>query len=253
MDPQETAARFEEYRRTGDRSIRNHLIEDHVWLATHCARRFAERSELFEDLVQVAQLGLLKAVERFDTAYGVRFATFAMPTILGELRRHFRDHTWGIHVSRRMKDLYLEVNGAIEHLGHELGRPPRVEELAEHMRVRPEDVLEAIEVGNVYKSTRLGHAGFDQHNDDEDDTGASAALGGEDPELAQADLRLSLRQLVAELPERERRVVFMRFYEGRTQSEIADDIGCSQVHVSRILRSTLDRLGAQLEEMPIAV
>ncbi len=125
---------FAEFRRTRDRAIRNALVRDHQWIAVHCARRFAHRGEPMDDLMQVAQLGLLKAVERFDPSYRVVFATFAMPTVTGELRRHFRDHTWPVRVPRRVKELYLELSANIELLGHELGRPARIDEIAEAMR-----------------------------------------------------------------------------------------------------------------------
>src|SRR3954453_21121039 len=151
----EVAERFREYREKGDRRIRNELGQEHRWIAMHCARRFARRGEPLEDLLQVAQLGLLKAVERFDPSFEVQFATFAMPTVLGELRRHFRDHTWPVRVPRRIKELYLELSSCVETLGHELGRPPSVEEIADEMRSSIDDVLEAIEAGAVYRTSSL--------------------------------------------------------------------------------------------------
>jgi RNA polymerase sigma-B factor len=235
--------RFAEYRRTGDRAIRNELVRDHRWIALHCARRFAHRGEPMDDLVQVAQLGLLKAIERFDPSYRVVFATFAMPTITGELRRHFRDHTWPVRVPRRVKELYLELSATIEMLGHELGRPPRVDEIADAMRTSIDQVLEAMEAGAAYRSTSLTAP---TDGDDDVDREEGAIVGEVDASLAVADTRVSVRELVSELPERERKVVYLRFFEGRTQSEIADAVGVSQVHISRILRDTLDRLGHRL-------
>jgi RNA polymerase sigma-B factor len=236
--------RFGEYRRTADRRIRNELVEQHRWLAMHCARRFGSRSEPMDDLIQVAMLGILKAVERFDPAFGVRFATFAVPTVLGELRRHFRDKTWSVHVARRLKDLYLSVNAASEQLGHDLGRPPTNEELADYLNVTVEEIAEAVEVGGAYRIASLSPP--DQHDEDADHE--VSVLGELDRDLNVADLRLSVRKEVADLPERERKVVYLRFYEGLTQSEIAEQVGCSQVHVSRILRATLERLENRLSE-----
>jgi RNA polymerase sigma-B factor len=235
--------RFAEYRRTGDHAVRNALVCDHHWIAVHCARRFAHRGEPMEDLVQVAQVGLLKAVDRFDPSYRVVFATFAVPTVTGELRRHFRDHTWAVRVPRRVKELYLELSACIELLGHELGRPARVDEIAESMRVSIDEVLEAMEAGAAYRSTPLAQ----QSDNGDDGERADGALVSEiDAVLEGTDARLSVREVVSELPERERKVVYLRFFEGRTQSEIATQVGVSQVHVSRILRDTLHRLGDRL-------
>jgi len=242
MGPDAQLERFTEFRRTGDRAIRNALVRDHNWIAVHCARRFAHRGEPMEDLLQVAQLGLLKAVERFDPSYRVVFATYAMPTVTGELRRHFRDHTWPVRVPRRVKELYLELSACIEMLGHELGRPARVDEIAEAMRTSIDEVLEAMEAGAAYRSTSLGPA----VDDDDTDRAEGMVLGEIDPALAGAEARLSLRELVRELPDRERKVVYLRFFQGCTQSEIADEVGVSQVHISRILRDTLHRLGSRL-------
>src|SRR2546423_8203163 len=240
MGTEPQAERFAEYRRTGDRSIRNALVRDHQWVAVHCARRFSRRGEPMDDLLQVARLGLLKAVERFDPSYGVVFSTFAMPTVTGELRRHFRDHTWPVRVPRRVKELYLELSACIEMLGHDLGRPAKVEEIADAMQTSVDEVLEAMEAGAAYRTASLSPA---PDADDEPDRPDGAVLGEADADLISADTRLSVRHLVRQLPERERTVVYMRFFEGRTQSEIAAQVGVSQVHVSRIIRDTLRRLG----------
>jgi RNA polymerase sigma-B factor len=240
-DPQ--LERFAEYRRTGDRAIRNTLVHDHHWIAVHCARRFANRGEPMDDLLQVARLGLVKAVERFDPSYRVVFATFAMPTVTGELRRHFRDHTWPVRVPRRVKELYLELSACIEMLGHDLCRPPRVDEIAEAMRSSIDEVLEAMEAGAAYRSTSLSPPA---ENDDDADRVDGSMVGELDATLAMVETRLSVRDLVNELPERERKIVYLRFFEGCTQSEIAAEVGVSQVHISRILRDTLHRLGDRL-------
>src|SRR6476620_9156835 len=147
--------RFAAFKETGDRSLRDALIEEHLWLARHCARRFANRGEPPDDLEQVAAMALVKAVDRFDPEFEVRFATFAVPTIMGELRRHFRDKTWSMRVSRRLKDLHLELKAANERLAHDLGRAPSLDELADALDCTVEDVLEALEAGAVYRTTSL--------------------------------------------------------------------------------------------------
>jgi RNA polymerase sigma-B factor len=248
-DPQVTD-RFLEYRRFGDRGLRNDLVADHRWIALHCARRFARRGEPLDDLLQVAQLGLVKAADRFDPSFGVMFPTFAMPTVLGELRRHFRDHTWPVRVPRRSKDLYLRLSGCIETLGHALGRPPTIEELADEMQTSIDDVLEALEAGAVYRTTPLAPA---PGQDDDDESFVGVTLGHLDPAMVSTDERLFVRQLMRRLPARERRVLYLRFFDGCTQSEIAGLLGISQVHVSRIIRTTLRRLREQLVETAEAV
>ena len=232
---------FAELRRNGDASLRDRLVEQHLWLARHCARRFSGRGESSDDLVQVANLALVKAVDRFDPSFQVRFTTFAVPTIMGELRRHFRDKTWSMRVSRRLKDLHLELKAASEQLAHDLGRAPTVDELADALDCTPEDVLEALEAGAAYRATSLT-AGLGSEE------GEEIVPGQEDSELEDTSVRVMLQGALSTLPERERRVIYLRFYLGLTQSEIAEEIGVSQVHVSRILRATLTQLGDELGE-----
>jgi len=236
---------FRELRRTGDASLRDRLIEDHLWLARHCARRYRGRGEPPDELEQVASMALVKAVDRFDPDFAVRFATFAVPTITGELRRHFRDKTWSVRVSRRLKDLHLEVRSASEQMAHDLGRAPSIDELAEGLDVSPEEVLEALEAGAAYRTTSLdaGPVGGDE------ETVRGYDLGEDDQTLESAPIRVALQQAMSTLGERERRVIYLRFYLGLTQSEISEDIGVSQVHVSRILRSTLTQLNEELGEL----
>jgi RNA polymerase sigma-B factor len=237
--------RFGLYRKTGERRIRDELIEEHRWMALYCARRFQHRGEPLEDLIQVGMLGILKAVERFDPGFGVVFATFAMPTIMGELRRHFRDHTWPVRVPRRVKELHLELSGATEQLSQDLGRPPMVEELAERLHATVEEVLEAMEAGAAYHPAPL----TPPRDFDDDDSGVQdgVTLGGDDPRLAGSDVRLTVEALLNSLAVRERQVLQLRFFEGLTQAEIATQVGISQVHVSRVLRHTLDQLHLRLE------
>jgi RNA polymerase sigma-B factor len=232
---------FAALRRTGDGRLRDRLVEEHLWLARHCARRFSGRGESADDLLQVANLALVKAVDRFDPSFQVRFTTFAVPTIMGELRRHFRDKTWSMRVSRRLKDLHLELKAASEQLAHDLGRSPTVDELADALDCTPEDVLEALEAGAAYRATSLT-AGLGSEE------GEEIVPGAEDPDLEETSVRVMLQEALSGLPERERRVIYLRFYLGLTQSEIAEEIGVSQVHVSRILRATLTQLGDELGE-----
>ncbi len=231
--------RFAQLRKTSDPALRAQLVEDHLWLARHCARRFSGRGESPDDLLQVANLALVNAVDRFDPSFKVRFATFAVPTIVGELRRHFRDRTWSVRVSRRLKDLHLELKAASEQLAHDLGRSATVQELADSLDCTVEDVLEALEAGAAYRSTSLS-AGVGGEDSDE------IIPGDDDAELEDTSMRVVVQEALSTLPERERRVVYLRFYLGLTQSEIAEEIGVSQVHVSRILRATLAQLGEEL-------
>ncbi|MGH9136362.1 MAG: SigB/SigF/SigG family RNA polymerase sigma factor [Acidimicrobiales bacterium] len=241
-DQADVRERFRAYRRSADRDLRNQLIDEHRWVATHCAGRFAHRGEPMNDLMQVALLGVLKAVERYDPSYDVRFATFAVPTVLGELRRHFRDATWSVRVPRRAKELHLELGAATEELSQALGRSPKIGEVAERMGVTEEDVLMAMEANSAYRTAPLIPGG--DHDDDAAEEGA--ILGVEDLDLSRVDTRLTVRRMLLDLPERERRILVMRFFEGRTQAEIGEEIGLSQVHVSRLLRRSLDRLHDRL-------
>jgi RNA polymerase sigma-B factor len=227
--------RFRELARTGDVALRNALIEEFSWVARHCARRFADRGEPFDDLIQVGMLGVLKAVERFDPEHGSSFVSFALPTVLGELRRHFRDATWAVRVPRRLKDLHVEVGATIDFLGTQNGRPPTPDQVAGHLGIPVEHVLEALDAGAAYRSTPLNLSG--ERTDDDGPSGV--LLGVDDAELERADDRVLLRDAIAELPPRERRILELRFGQGLSQSEIADLVGVSQVHVSRLLRKSI--------------
>ena len=238
--------RFVVYRASGDRELRNALIDDHRWVAVHCARRFANRGEPLDDLIQVGQLGLLKAVQRFDPDVGVSFASYAIPTVMGELRRHFRDATWSIKVPRRVKDLHVDLAAAVEYLSGEVGRPPRPDELAEYLGITVDEVLEALEAGAGYRASSL----TPMMTNDPDSAVEGSVLRKDDAELAGAEDRLLVEQLLRELPARERRILELRFYAGLSQSEIAERVGISQVHVSRLLRGSLASLQRAIEEPP---
>ena len=245
-DHEAVRQRFADYRRTGDRRLRDELIEDHHWIALHCARRFAGRGEPMVDLVQVGQLGVLKAVERYDPSFDVHFATFAVPTVLGELRRHFRDTTWPVHVPRRVKELHLELTAAIDTLHQDLGRAPSLEELAAYMGISEEQVLLALEANAAYRSAPLGPPPDAGPEDEGEVVAGAAVLGDDDAAYGRVETMLVVRRLLRSLPERDRRILELRFFEGRTQHEIGEQVGLSQVHVSRVLRSSLDRLHREL-------
>jgi RNA polymerase sigma-B factor len=233
------ARRFVEYRETGDRAIRDELIDRHRWVAERCARRFTQRGEPYDDLLQVAMLGVFKAVERFDPGHGAPFVGFAMPTVLGELRRHFRDATWAVRVPRRAKDLHVRLPTAIERLSQELSRPPTSAELASELDATEEQVLEAIEAGAAYRSSSL-------------DQLTAAGVGGiaVDPvsEITRSEQRDEIARLLEGLPDRERRIIYLRFYEEMSQQEIADIVGTSQVHVSRLIRAAVAEMRSRAKE-----
>jgi RNA polymerase sigma-B factor len=237
------ADRFRQYRASGDRKLRNRLIEDHRWLALHCAKRFAHKGEPLDDLIQVALLGILKAVERYDPDFGATFATFAVPTITGELRRHFRDTTWAVHVPRRAKDLQHTVKVAVNELGQLLGRSPTVEEIASQAGVPVEEVLEALEAARCYRKTPLATSEDGELDD-------MSTLGDLDTGLDAVDAAATVASLLDELPPRERRIVELRYMGGLTQSQIAELVGVSQVQVSRLLRASLARMKDTLTDIP---
>jgi RNA polymerase sigma-B factor len=214
--------------------LRNRLIEEHLDLARALARRFANRSEPLDDLEQVAILGVLKAIERYDPERGTPFGAFAVPTVMGELRRHFRDRGWMVRVPRRVQDLHLRIGSVVSELSQQLGRSPTPREIADAAGVRDEDVLEALDAGNRYRPNSLDLAvtGVD----------ADARLGHSDTELGSVEDRATLLELLRRLPEREQRVMYMRYFQDMTQAEIADAIGVSQMHVSRLLTRSLDLL-----------
>jgi RNA polymerase sigma-B factor len=232
--------RFAVYRDTGDRAVRNELVHDHRWLAIHCAHRFAHKGESLDDLIQVAVLGLLKAIERFDPERGVHFVGYAMPTVMGELRRHFRDTAWSVHVPRSTKELYQTVTVVAEELQAALGRSPTVAEIAERAGVPVEDALQALEVRACYRGVPLP-AG------DDESAATTRRLGVDDPAMEAAEARVTVEALLDTLPsDRDRELIRLRFVEGLTQSQIAERIGTSQVQVSRLLRASLARMRRKL-------
>jgi RNA polymerase sigma-B factor len=230
--------RFAEYRRTGDRRLRDELVEAHVPLAQYLARRFAHRGEPHDDLLQVALLGLLKAVERFEPDRGLQFSTFATPTIVGELKRHFRDRGWAMRVPRRVQELHLQLSRAVGAMSQSQGRSPTPKEVAAFLGVSEEEVLEAMEAGGMYRLASLDAPAPAA----EDGGDLLGMVGDDDPALEQVEHAEELSTLLGALPERERAIVYLRFFRGLTQSEIATRIGISQMHVSRLLARSLAQL-----------
>jgi RNA polymerase sigma-B factor len=234
---------FVDYARTRDQRVRDRLVASHLPLAEYLARRFSNRGEPLDDLIQVASLALLKAVERFDPDRGLEFSTFATPTIVGELKRHFRDKGWAVRVPRRVQELHLQLSSVVASLAQELGRSPTIPEIAREAGASEEEVLEAMEAGRAY---RLSSIDAPRPGDaEEDGTGLAGRLGEDDLGIRHVELRLELSPLLSSLPERERTILHLRFFEGLTQSEIAAQLGISQVHVSRLLSRSLQQLREQ--------
>ncbi|WP_243793506.1 RNA polymerase sigma factor SigF [Saccharopolyspora gloriosae] len=222
--------------------LRDKLVTAHLPVAEHIARRFSHRGEAQEDLTQVATLGLINAVDRFDPDRGVDFLSYAVPTIMGEVRRHFRDTGWAVRMPRRLQELHLSVSSAIARLSQELGRAPTPSELAEHLDISRDDVFRGLEAGNAYRSASL-----DELLTATDEIPLGAAIGSDDAELLEVENRETIRPLLAELDERERRILVMRFFRSMTQTQIAEQIGISQMHVSRLLSRTLVWLRDRME------
>lgn len=239
---EELVQRFRTYRDTPTRALRNELVEEHLGFADFLARRFANRGEPIDDLRQVALIGLVKAVERYDPDHGAAFASYAVPTITGEIKRHFRDRTWSVRVPRNLQELTLDIERARDELGHALGRSPTVGEIATHLDVTEDAILEGLEAATRYRSGSL-----DAPVPGAEDRTLADRVADPGDEQAGAENRTLVRQLLAELPVRERRIVYLRYFEGLTQSEIADRVGISQMHVSRLLTRSLDQLGRVLE------
>ena len=223
---------------------RARIVERCLPLADHIARRFDGRGEPREDLVQVARVGLVNAVNRFDLETGSDFVSFAVPTIMGEVRRHFRDNSWSVKVPRRLKELHLRLGTATADLSQRLGRAPTASELAAELDMDRQEVVEGLVAGSSYNTLSIDSGGGSA---DEDAPAIVDTLGDVDSGLDQIENREMLRPLLDQLPERDRMVVILRFFESLTQSQIADRIGVSQMHVSRILAKSLVRLRDQLE------
>ncbi|MBO8189366.1 MULTISPECIES: RNA polymerase sigma factor SigF [Streptomyces] len=226
--------------------VRNTLVELNLALVKFAASRFRSRSEPMEDIVQVGTIGLIKAIDRFELNRGVEFPTFAMPTIVGEIKRFFRDTSWSVRVPRRLQELRLDLAKAGDELAQKLDRAPTPEELAKRLNISSEEVIEGMAASNAYTASSL-----DAQPEEDDTEGALAdRIGYEDHGLEGIEYVESLKPLIAELPPRDRRILSLRFVANMTQSEIGEELGISQMHVSRLLSRTLGKLrkGLMIEE-----
>jgi RNA polymerase sigma-B factor len=236
-------ALFLEYQATRQRSVRNRLVEAHRGLAASIAHDYRGRGVELDDLVQIAMLGTLKAVERFDPSRGIPFSSFASRTVNGEIKRYFRDRTWAVRPPRSAQEHHLDLRRATGALSSRLGRPPSVAELAAELDLSEDEVLEAMEAGAAYRATSLDA----RRPGDEDGTPLADRLPGGDPASRPVELRMLVGQLLQTLPEREAQILRLRFYDELTQSEIADRLGISQMHVSRLIRRCLLELRQTLD------
>ena len=223
-------------------AVRSELISDHLPLVTHIARKFVNRGEPLEDLIQVGTIGLIKAIDRFEPQKGFEFSTFAMPTIVGEIKRYFRDKTWAVRVPRRLQELGAAVTKAAAELTQQLDRSPTIAEIAAHLKVDLDEVVEAINANAAHSTVSLDVA------IDPDAPTIGSRVGALDEALEGIEYRESLKPLLLGLPEREKDILIMRFFENKSQTEIARTLGISQMHVSRILGQTLAKLRASLQD-----
>jgi RNA polymerase sigma-B factor len=244
--PPQLDERFAELRRTGDLRLRSSIVHEYGWLAEQCAGRFRRRGEPHDDLVQVAYVGLVKAVDRYDPSRQAAFTSFAIPTILGELRRHFRDTTWPVHVSRRGKELYGIVANVVDELTATLGRSPTIQEVADWVGLDLVETLQAFEIRSAYRGVSLEPAEPEDRADPAD-AHRGAALGTEEAGFDLVEGNSVVTSLIEALPtELDRTVVALRFLRGCSQADIAQRVGVSQVQVSRLLRANIERMRRRL-------
>ena len=243
-DKQKTRELFRRYKEDGDMEAREQLVMSHLNLVRFLANKFKNRGEPLDDLVQVGYLGLLKAIDRFDPDRGLEFTTYATPTILGEIKRHFRDKGWSVRIPRRLQELSAKVNQATDTLTTQFQRSPTIQEIADYLDASVDEVLEAMESSSAYSSVPLEGTGSSENDD------APSVIdryGSEDNELAFADDRLVIEEALKGFSPREREVIELRFLKGMTQIEIAEQLGISQVQVSRLLRRTLKKIQDKID------
>ncbi|WP_248922746.1 RNA polymerase sigma factor SigF [Olsenella intestinalis] len=242
-DKERTRELFRLYKEEGDEEARQQLVVSHLNLVRFLASKFKNRGEPLDDLVQVGTIGLIKAIDRFDPARGLEFTTFATPTIMGEIKRHFRDKGWSVRVPRRLQELSSKVNQVTEELTKDLQRSPSVEEIASALDCSVDEVLEAMESSSAYSSVPLEAPS----RDDDDAPSVIDRFASEDEDLASSDDRMLLEEAIAEFSPREQEIIRMRFLDGLTQVEIAKRLGISQVQVSRLLRRTLEKVRERID------
>lgn len=243
-DKQKTRELFRRYKEDGDMEAREQLVMSHLNLVRFLANKFKNRGEPLDDLVQVGYLGLLKAIDRFDPDRGLEFTTYATPTILGEIKRHFRDKGWSVRVPRRLQELSAKVNQATDTLTTQFQRSPTIQEIADYLDASVDEVLEAMESSSAYSSVPLEGTGS---SESDDAPSVIDRYGSEDNELAFTDDRLVIEEALKGFSPREREVIELRFLKGMTQIEIAEQLGISQVQVSRLLRRTLKKIQDKID------
>jgi RNA polymerase sigma-B factor len=229
------------YHEDGEVAAREELVERHLPLVRSLARRFAGRGESLEDLEQVGAIGLIKAIDRFELARDVALTSYATPNVVGEIKRHFRDKGSAVRIPRHLKELNAKVGGVIEQLTGELGRSPTIAEIAGAVEGSPEQVLEALEAGSARSTVSLSSS-----TDPDGELDPLETIGTEDEEFERVEQRASLEPALRVLPEREREILRMRFEEGLTQTQIAERVGISQMHVSRLIRKSIERVRHEL-------
>jgi RNA polymerase sigma-B factor len=235
------------YHREGDLQAREQLIERYMSLVRSLARRYAYRGEQLDDLVQIGAIGLIKAIDRFDLERGVELTTYATPNIIGEIKRHFRDKGWSVRVPRGLQELNVQISKLVEQLTVQLGRSPTIPELAEAAGVEEEAVLEALESGRAYSSVSLSPGGG---SDEDGELDPLESLGTEEHEYEISEDRAVLAPGFKVLDKRERQILHLRFFRGMTQSQIAEQVGISQMHVSRLIRRSLEKIREEIAEEP---
>jgi RNA polymerase sigma-B factor len=245
MTATDDKALLRRYHQEGDLQAREQLIERYLSLVRSLARRYAYRGEQLDDLVQIGAIGLIKAIDRFDLERGVELTTYATPNIIGEIKRHFRDKGWSVRVPRGLQELNVQISKLVEQLTVQLGRSPTIAELAEAAGVEEENVLEALESGRAYSSVSLSPGGA---SDEEGELDPLESLGTEEHEYEISEDRAVLAPGFKVLDERERRILHLRFFRGLTQSQIAEQIGISQMHVSRLIRRSLQKIREEIAE-----
>jgi RNA polymerase sigma-B factor len=241
--PDSDQALLRRYHVSGDRDAREQLVERHLPLVRALARRYAGRGEPLEDIEQVGAIGLLKAIDRYELSREVALTTYATPNVVGEIKRHFRDRGWAIRIPRGLQELNSRMSAAIERLTADLGRSPTIAEIAGELQATPEQVLEALEAGSAYAPMSLSAT-----QSSEGELDPLEALGSEDEAFERTEQRATLEPTLRGLPGREREILLKRFQEGLTQTQIAEQIGISQMHVSRLIRKSLARMRAELSE-----
>ena len=234
------------YHEQGDLAARAQLIEQYMSLVRSLARRYSYRGEQLEDLVQIGAIGLIKAIDRFDVNRGVELTTYATPNIIGEIKRHFRDRGWSVRVPRGLQELNIQLSRLIEQQTVQLGRSPTIAELAKAAGVSEEAVLEAIESGRAYTSLSLSAGSGSGGHDDDGELDPLESLGSEDFEFELSEDRAVLAPGFKVLDQRERQILHLRFFSGLTQSQIAEQVGISQMHVSRLIRRSLEKIRAEI-------